>query len=196
MTWPYVTAGIPDDAFERLPGIPMSKRESRVLILSQLCLQKNSVVWDIGAGTGTIAVESALLCSEGQVIAIERDEDVVGLIERNAERFQIKNMSIVAGHAPDCLSDISPRPDRICLEGGRPVDVVLRAAWSYLKNGGRIVTATDSLEAFYSLMQTLSALQARKVEVIQSAVNRLETRGMQRVLVALDPIFILSGEKP
>ncbi|MCS6781845.1 MAG: precorrin-6Y C5,15-methyltransferase subunit CbiT [Gloeomargarita sp. SKYBB_i_bin120] len=196
MRWPYVTTGIPDEAFERLPGIPLSKRESRVLILSQLCLQKNSIVWDIGAGTGTIAIESALLCQEGQVIAIERDEDVVGLIQRNAERFEVQNMTIVAGHAPDCLQAITPLPDRICLEGGRPVDLMLRESWRYLRQGGRLVTATDSLEAFYSLMQTLGELQARKVEVIQSAVNRLETRGMQRVLVALDPIFILSGEKP
>ncbi|MEN9207983.1 MAG: precorrin-6Y C5,15-methyltransferase subunit CbiT [Gloeomargarita sp. GMQP_bins_120] len=196
MDWPYVTAGIPDEAFERLPGIPMSKRESRVLILSQLYLQKNSVVWDIGAGTGTIAIESALLCSEGQVMAIERDEDVVGLLQRNRERFGLQNLTIVAGHAPDCLRDIHPRPDRICLEGGRPIEGVLRVAWGYLRQGGRVVTATDSLEAFYNLMQTLSQLQARKIEVIQSAVNRLETRGMQRVLVALDPIFILSAEKP
>ncbi|MEN9215694.1 MAG: precorrin-6Y C5,15-methyltransferase subunit CbiT [Gloeomargarita sp. HHBFW_bins_162] len=196
MHWPYVTAGIPDDAFERLPGIPMSKRESRVLILSQLCLKKDSILWDIGAGTGTIAVESALFCTEGEVIAIERDEEVVGLIQRNGERFGVKNMSIVAGHAPDCLGDILPRPDRIFLEGGRPVDVVLRTAWGYLKNGGRLVTATNSLENFYSMIQTLGSLQARKVEVIQSAVNRLENRGMQQVLVALDPIFILSGEKP
>jgi len=59
-----------------------------------------------------------------------------------------------------------------------------------------LVTATNSLENFYGMIQTLGALQARKIEVIQSAVNRLETRGMQQVLVALDPIFILSGEKP
>lgn len=196
MRWPYVTAGIPDEAFERLPGIPMSKRESRVLILSQLCLKKNSILWDIGAGTGTIAVESALFCTEGQVIAIERDEEVVGLIQRNGERFAVANMSIVTGHAPDCLTEIVPRPDRIFLEGGRPVDVVLRTAWSYLQAGGRLVTATNSLEGFYTMMQALAALQARKVEVIQSAVNRLETRGMQQILVALDPIFILSGEKP
>ncbi len=196
MPWPYVTAGIPDDAFERLPGIPMSKRESRVLILSQLCLNKDSVLWDVGAGTGTIAVESALLCTDGQVIAIERDEEVVGLIQRNGERFSIKNMSVITGHAPDCLEEITPRPDRIFLEAGRPVDVVLRTAWHCLKAGGRLVTATNSLEGFYTMMQGLAALQAHKVEVIQSAVNRLETRGMQQVLVALDPIFILSGEKP
>lgn len=196
MTWAYVTPGIPDDAFERLPGIPMSKRESRVLILSQLCLKKNSILWDIGAGTGTVAVESALFCTEGQVIAIERDEEVVGLIQRNSERFAVKNMSIIAGHAPDCLPGIMPRPDRIFLEGGRPVEVVLRAAWDCLQDGGRLVTATNSLENFYGMIQTLGALQARKIEVIQSAVNRLETRGMQQVLVALDPIFILSGEKP
>ncbi|MEN9214554.1 MAG: precorrin-6Y C5,15-methyltransferase subunit CbiT [Gloeomargarita sp. DG02_3_bins_56] len=196
MRWPYVTAGIPDDAFERLPGIPMSKRESRVLILSQLCLKKDSILWDIGAGTGTIAVESALFCTEGQVIAIERDEEVVGLIQRNGKRFGVKNMAIVTGHAPDCLAEIQPRPDRIFLEAGRPVDVALQTAWGYLENGGRLVTATNSLENFYSMVQTLAALQARKVEVIQSAVNRLENRGMQQILVALDPIFILSGEKP
>jgi cobalt-precorrin-6B (C15)-methyltransferase len=196
MHWPYVTAGIPDDAFERLPGIPMSKRESRVLILSQLCLKKDSILWDIGAGTGTVAVESALFCTEGQVVAIERDEEVSGLIQRNSERFALKNISVVTGHAPDCLADIQPRPDRIFLEAGRPVDVVLRRAWDFLNPGGRLVAATNNLEGFYSMMQTLGALQARKVDVIQSAVNRLETRGMQTVLVALDPIFILSGEKP
>ena len=52
--WPYVSPGIPDDLFERLPGIPMSKREVRLLLISYLRLKSDSVVWDIGAGTGTI----------------------------------------------------------------------------------------------------------------------------------------------
>ena len=72
--WKYVSPGIPDELFARLPGIPMSQREIRLLLISALRLEANSVVWDIGAGTGTIPVEIGLLCPQGQIIAIERDE--------------------------------------------------------------------------------------------------------------------------
>ncbi|TAD74050.1 MAG: precorrin-6B methylase, partial [Oscillatoriales cyanobacterium] len=71
--WPYVTPGIPDELFERLPGIPMTKRETRLAILSMLRLSANSLLWDIGSGTGTIAVEAALMIPVGRVVAIERD---------------------------------------------------------------------------------------------------------------------------
>ena len=103
--WPYVTPGIPDDLFERLPGIPMSQREVRLLLVSHLRLQADSVLWDIGAGTGTIPVEVGLLCPQGHIVAIERDEDVASLIRRNCDRFGVKNVEIVEGSAPECLSD-------------------------------------------------------------------------------------------
>lgn len=93
--WPYVTPGIPDDLFERLPGIPLSKREVRLLLVSFMRLQPDSIVWDIGAGTGTIAVETGLLCPQGRIIAIERDEDVVNLIRVNCEQFELQNVDIV-----------------------------------------------------------------------------------------------------
>lgn len=63
--WPYITSGIPDELFERLPGIPLTKRETRLLLIAQLRLQADSVLWDIGAGTGTIPVEVGLLCPQG-----------------------------------------------------------------------------------------------------------------------------------
>ena len=80
--WPYITPGIPDELFERLPGIPMSKREVRLLLVSLLRLKSDSIVWDIGAGTGTIPIEIGLLCPHGQIVAIERDEEVVNLIRK------------------------------------------------------------------------------------------------------------------
>ena len=92
--WPYVTPGIPDDLFERLPGIPMSKREVRLLLISYLRLKSDSVVWDIGAGTGTIPVEIGLICPQGLVIAIERDQEVASLIRRNCDRFGVENVRI------------------------------------------------------------------------------------------------------
>lgn len=116
--WPFVTPGIPDGLFERLPGIPLTQRETRLLMLSYLRLGPDSCLWDVGAGTGTIAVEAARLAKRGQVIAVERDEEVVDLIQRNCDRFGVKNVQIVAGSAPDCFPQLCRTPQRICLEGG------------------------------------------------------------------------------
>ena len=92
--WSYVTPGISDELFDRLPGIPMSKCETRLLIIGQLRLQADSVLWDIGAGTGTIPVETGLLCPHGKIVAVERDEDVAGLIDSNCRKFGVKNVEI------------------------------------------------------------------------------------------------------
>jgi precorrin-6Y C5,15-methyltransferase (decarboxylating) CbiT subunit len=193
--WPYITPGIADELFDRLPGIPMSKREVRVLLLSQMRLKVDSVVWDIGAGTGTIPVEVGLLCPQGKVIAIERDEEVASLIRQNCERFGIDNVQVIEGSAPDCLEELTPPPNCVIVEGGRPIKTVLQVAWQHLQTQGRMVATTTNLEGLYAISESFAELQARNVEVVQSAVNRLETRGTHQVFAALDPIFVLSGEK-
>ncbi|MEO1132238.1 MAG: precorrin-6Y C5,15-methyltransferase subunit CbiT [Cyanobacteria bacterium J06639_1] len=193
--WPYCTPGIPDDAFDRIPGIPLSQREMRVLMISQLRLTPASCVWDIGAGTGTIAVEAALLCPQGTVYAIERDEEVVELIQRNSEKFGATNVRVIQGTAPDCLLEIPQAPDRICFEGGAPIGAIVEQCWSLLKSQGRLISTASSLDALYSLSESYAKVQARQVEIVQSAINRLETRGIRQTLAALDPIFILSGAK-
>ena len=193
--WPYVTPGIPDDLFEQLPGIPLSKREVRLLLISHLRLQPTAVFWDIGAGTGTIPVEVGLLCRQGRIIAIERDEEVANLIRRNCDRFAVNNVEVVEGNAPDCLAAIVHLPDCIFIEGGRPIKAVMQAAWQHLQPQGRIVATATNFETLYALSESLAELQARNIEVVQSAVNRLETRGNHQVFSAVDPIFVLSGEK-
>ncbi|WP_008315770.1 precorrin-6Y C5,15-methyltransferase subunit CbiT [Leptolyngbya sp. PCC 6406] len=193
--WPYATPGIPDALFEQLPGIPISKREVRLLIVGALRLEAAAVLWDIGAGTGSVAVEAALLCPTGQVVAVERDEEVVSLIRQNCDRFGLANVTVIEGVAPDCLAQLQPRPDCIIIEGGRPLKPILQVAWEHLPSGGRIVVTTGTLENLYTLSETFAALQVRNVEIVQPAINRLETRGSQQVFRAIDPIFILSGEK-
>lgn len=136
--WSYVTPGIPDHLFERLPGIPLSKREIRLLLISHLRLRADSVLWDIGAGTGTIPVEVGLLCPKGQIIAIERDEEVASLIRRNCDRFGVNNVEIVEGSAPDCLKDLAQDPDCVCIEGGRPIKAILQAVWQRLRHRGAL----------------------------------------------------------
>ncbi|MEH1830839.1 MAG: precorrin-6Y C5,15-methyltransferase subunit CbiT [Nostoc sp.] len=193
--WPYITPGIPDELFEHLPGIPLSQREVRLLLIAQLRLKSDSVLWDIGAGTGTIPVEVGLLCPSGQIIAVERDEEVANLIKRNCDHFEVKNVEVIEGSAPECLDDIKVTPHRVCIEGGRPIQEILQAAWHYLPPSGRVVATAANLESLYAISQSFSLLRARNIEVVQSAVNRLETRGFSQTFTAVDPIFILSGEK-
>jgi cobalt-precorrin-6B (C15)-methyltransferase len=193
--WPYVTPGIPDEMFEHLPGIPFTQREVRLLLIAQLRLKPDSVLWDIGAGTGTIPVEAGLLCPQGKIIAVERDEEVANLIKRNCDRFEVKNVEVIEGSAPECLHDLKAVPDRVCIEGGRPIQDILQAVWHYLPSSGRAIATAANLESLYAISQSFSQLQARNIEVVQSAVNRLETRGFSQTFTAVDPIFILSGEK-
>jgi precorrin-6Y C5,15-methyltransferase (decarboxylating) CbiT subunit len=166
-----------------------------LLLLCQLRLKPNSVLWDIGAGTGTIPVEAGLLCPQGKIIAIERDEEVANLIQRNCDRFGVKTVKVVEGSAPECLQGLGQAPDRVCIEGGRSVKDILAAVWQHLKPSGRIVATAASLENLYKISESFSELHACNIEVVQSAINRLETRGTSQTFAAVDPIFVLSGEK-
>ncbi|MEM9246488.1 MAG: precorrin-6Y C5,15-methyltransferase subunit CbiT [Cyanobacteria bacterium P01_F01_bin.153] len=193
--WPHVTPGIPDDLFERSPGIPITKRETRIAILSLLRLNPTSLLWDIGAGTGTIAIESALLCPQGKILAIERDPDVVNLIRHNCDRFSVTNVEVMEGHAPECLETLPGNPDRVCVEGSRTAKVTLQRVWQQLQPGGRVVATATSLDSLYAISESLADIQARNIEIIQSSANRLETRGNNQTFAAINPTFILSGEK-
>lgn len=193
--WPYVTPGIPDNLFEQLPGIPLSSREVRLLLLGYLRLKPKDVLWDIGAGTGTLAIEAALMCPEGNVVAVERDGDVAELLRRNCDRFELTNVTVIQGNAPDCLGELPYHPDCIFVEGGRPLKETLLTAWGYLPAQGRIVVTAANLETLYVVSETFAELQVRNIEAAQPAVNRLEAKGNQQVFRAIDPIFILSGEK-
>ena len=193
--WSYTTPGIPDDLFERLPGIPMSPREVRLLLISALRLKADSVLWDIGAGTGTIPVEAGLLCPQGKIFAIERDEEVASLIRRNCERFGINHVEVIEGSAPECLTSLSLPPHRVCIEGGKSIKAILKEAWKHLPQEGRIVATATNLEGLYQVSESFAELQVRNIEIVQSAVNRLEKRGTSQTFAAIDPIFVLSGEK-
>lgn len=173
----------------------MTKRETRLLLIAHLRLKPDTILWDIGSGTGTIPVETGLLCPQGQIIAVERDEDVAKLIRTNCDRFALKNVQIIQGSAPECLADLPYVPERVCIEGGKAVKDILHAVWQHLQPEGRVVATATSLENLYTISATFAELQVRSVEVVQSVVNRLEIRGNEQIFAAVDPIFILSGEK-
>ena len=166
------------------------------MLLAHLRPRAKSLVWDVGGGTGALALEIARLMPAGAVHTLERDPEAIELLERNRRRFGITNLHIHAGQAPDDLHRLPPHPDRVLLEVGRPLADVLTTVWGALQPGGRLVISTTSLEGLVDATDTLGQLQASDVQVVQATVHRMQRRGSQARLAAAEPLFLIAAERP
>jgi precorrin-6Y C5,15-methyltransferase (decarboxylating)/cobalt-precorrin-6B (C15)-methyltransferase len=193
--WDFVTPGLPDSAFEDAPGFSPTPLELRVMLLAHLRPRADSLVWDVGGGTGALALEIARLMPSGAVHTLERDPEAIDLLERNRQRFGIHNLHIHAGEAPEGLALLPPNPDRVLLEVGRPLEDVLRAVWGALQPSGRLVISTVNLEGLVKATDTLAQLGAHDVQVVQATVHRMQRRGSQAKLAAAEPLFVIAAER-
>ena len=194
--WDFVTPGLPDASFADAPGFSPTPLELRVMLLAHLRPRLDSLVWDVGGGTGALALEIARLMPAGQVHTLERDPEAIELLKRNARRFGATNLHIHAGDAPEGLSQLPPHPDRVLLEVGRPLRQVLDLVWEALVPAGRLVISTASLEGLVDATDTLSRLEARDLQVVQATVHRMQRRGSQARLAAAEPLFLIAAERP
>ena len=194
--WDFVTPGLPDAAFADAPGFSPTPLEQRVMLLAHLRPRPDSLVWDVGGGTGALALEIARLMPTGAVHTLERDPDAIELLEHNRRRFGIDNLHIHAGDAPEGLAQLPPRPDRVLLEVGRPLREVLELVWAALVPGGRLVISTASLEGLVDATDTLGQLDAIDLQVVQATVHRMQRRGNQARLAAAEPLFLIAAERP
>jgi precorrin-6Y C5,15-methyltransferase (decarboxylating) len=152
--------GNPDEAF--LQSKPkqglLTPAEVRSIALAQMDIAPSSIVWDIGAGSGSVSIEAAQMASDGQVYAIEMDAEDHGLIRQNAERFGVANVNAVLGRAPEALAEL-PDPDAVFIAGGgREVTRITEVAYKRLRPGGRLVVNVVSIDQLVELRQTLSAM--------------------------------------
>jgi|UniRef100_UPI00404A89EA cobalt-precorrin-6B (C15)-methyltransferase len=193
--WDFVTPGLPDGAFEHAPGFSPTPMELRVMLLAHLRPRPDSLVWDVGGGTGALALEIARLMPQGAVHTLERDPDAIRLLEQNRQRFGIANLHIHAGQAPHDLQQLPANPDRVLLEVGRPLGDVLLAVWDALLPQGRLVISTASLEGLVDATDTLGQLEARDLQVVQATVHRMQRRGSQAKLAAAEPLFLIAAER-
>ena len=194
--WDFVTPGLPDAAFADAPGFSPTPMEQRVMLLSHLRPRPDSLVWDVGGGTGALALEIARLMPSGQVHTLERDPEAIELLERNRLQFGIANLHIHAGDAPEGLEQLPPSPDRVLLEVGRPLSTVLERVWQALVSGGRLVISTASLAGLVDATDTLGRLEAIDLQVVQATVHRMQRRGNQARLAAAEPLFLIAAERP
>jgi len=188
--------GNPDEAFvQSTPkhGL-LTPSEVRSIALSQMALHSRSIVWDVGAGCGTVSVEAALLAPGGQVFAIEQDAEDESFILENAGRFGVNNVKPVLGRAPEVWADL-PDPDAIFIEGsGREVVRLAELAFERLQPGGRLVANVISVGALDELR---SALAKHTAEVQVSMVNIARgTDQLERLKFdALNPTFLIAASK-
>ncbi len=189
--------GNPDDVFaqSRPKSGLVTQAEVRALALAQLDLQSGSVVWDIGAGSGSVAVEAAQLSEPGMVFAVEQDAADYHLILANAEAFGVRNVKAVHGTAPAVFAGL-PAPDAVFVGGtGKEVGRLLEAAYKALRPGGRMVVNVASLEALGATHAALKAL-AESVEVLMVNVARGVEQFETLRFDAVNPTFLLAVAKP
>ena len=189
--------GNPDDVFAQSrpkTGL-ITQAEVRAIALAQLDLQTGCVMWDVGAGSGSVALEAAQLVAPGRVYAIEQDSADYHLIVANAETFGIRNVQAVAGTAPACFQDL-PDPDAIFIGGnGGEVARLLEASYAALRPGGRLVANVATLEMLGATYETLKRLCPGVTVLLVNlsrSVEQLEALRFESV----NPTFLLRAVKP
>ena len=187
-----VLPGLPDSAFLR-GRAPMTSSEIRALSLCKLQPGPKPVIWDVGAGTGSVSVEAALACPGGRVWSIEYKKAALELLKENRDRFCLQNMEIVEGRAPEALKDL-PVPTHVFIGGsGGEIGQILLEVFS--KNpGARVVVNCITSETLAALQTALNRLPVQDVECIQVSVHREETLGSYHYLRGMNPVFIISFE--
>jgi precorrin-6Y C5,15-methyltransferase (decarboxylating) len=185
--------GTPDHWFIHEKGL-ITKAPVRTLSLSMLQLEPAHILWDLGAGSGSVGLEAALFLPRGFVYAVEKNPARVGQIQANAERFNVKNLSVLQADAPEGLDGL-PRPDRVFIGGGgKGLSDVLGAAMQALNHEGNIVINTVLLE---TLNQAVSLLEEKgfAVSLTQAQISQSKNMPWGRRMEALNPVWIIMGEK-
>ncbi|MHB1418425.1 MAG: precorrin-6Y C5,15-methyltransferase (decarboxylating) subunit CbiT [Bacillota bacterium] len=193
--WPFSTPGLPDDYFLRDPEVPMTKEEVRVVTLGKARIHENSVIYDIGAGTGSISVECALLATGGVVYAIEKHPGAVQILRENITAFGLNNVVVVPEEAPAALKEL-PAPDRVIIGGssGRLLEI-LAAVASKMSPGARVVINSITIETTTAGIQGLDQLGFLELDVVCVRIDRAIPRGKVRMWQGGNPVYVISAVK-
>jgi len=187
--------GNPDEVF--LQARPkrglLTPAEVRSIALAELAIGSSSIVWDVGAGSGSVSIEAAMLATEGKVYAIEMDPEDINLIKTNADRFRVKNLVPVLGRAPEAWEKL-PQPDCIFVGGsGREISRLVERAYKQLRPGGRLVATVGSIENLSAVRESLQR-QAADVNVLLINIARGTQQLESMRFGALNPTFLLSAQ--
>ena len=175
----------------------ISKKPVRAAALALLRIEAGHVVWDLGSGSGAVALEASVLAHEGRVIAVERSAGRAMGIQENRRRFGAANVEVRLGQAPECLPGL-PDPQRVFIGGGLSGDDgddILGHVCLRLPVGGRVVVSCVLLDSF-SLCRRFFEDMGWPVEILQISASEGKSLGGDVHLAAMNPVFLLAAQKP
>ncbi len=184
--------GLPEEAFDqRKPKLGLiTKREIRVLSLARLGIRADSVVWDIGAGSGSVSIEAARLAPHGRVFAVEKNAEDVEIVRSNVEKFRVPHVAVLHATAPEGL-DALPNPDAVFVGGsGGNLREILSVAATRLKGGGRIVVNAITLDTLHEAVTVFRELRLEHEAILASIARSKPLLGMMS-FEALNPVYIV-----
>jgi len=185
--------GIPNSEFSHSKGM-ITKEEIRVISLSKLKLKTDSITWDIGAGSGSLSIEAAMLTKNGKVFAIEKDVVRIRHIEKNKKKFNAANLEIIHKNAPHGLKNL-PAPDAVFIGGGgKDVAKILDACSKRLKQGGRIIVNAITLETLAAAAGFFKS-KGWNTETISVNIAKTKDVASLHLFNAYNPVFVVVGEK-
>ncbi len=181
--------GLAEDEIHHSRGL-ITKDEVRAVALHKLRLPMRGVIWDIGAGSGAVAIEAARVCPGLRVFAVERATEQAGHISQNKIRYQVANMELVLGEAPEALYRL-PAPDRVFIggSGGRMTEIIDLAAQLATP---RVVVNAATIDSLHAAVSALEGADY-EVEVSEISVARARKIAGHRGFAALNPVFVISG---
>jgi precorrin-6Y C5,15-methyltransferase (decarboxylating) len=184
--------GLPDNYYHHQQGL-ITKSEIRAITLSKLRLLKDHVLWDLGAGSGSISIEASQLVPSGRVFALEKNPQRIEQIEINKRRFGVKNLEILPAVLPEGLERL-PRPDRIFIGGGgRELENIINSAVTFLKPDGLVVVNTVLMRNLQTATEALRTLDF-KTSMVQVQISRSQPMPWGDRLEAQNPVWIVSPE--
>ena len=173
--------------------VPITKEEVRAISLNKLNLKDAKTFIDVGAGTGSISIEAALTYEDLKVIAIERNDVAIDLINQNVNKFNLSNIEVIKDYAP---IDLDVKADGIFLGGtGNNLEEIIKWSKDLLIPGGRLVANFILIDNFYDTLDLLKKYNFVNLDVSQLSINKLEKLGSRDYFKPHNPIFIISCEK-
>ncbi len=174
--------------------LPMTKQEIRAISIAKLQLHPNSILIDVGAGTGTIGIEAATYLSQGKVYAIEKEEKGLETIRKNAAKFQLQNFELIHGKAPDAIPNIPY--DRMFIGGSTgKLEEIIQHFMHYGIEKAILVINCITLETQSKAMEVLKSFGFRDIEVVQVQVSRGKKVGPYTMMYGENPIYIIKVVK-
>jgi cobalt-precorrin-6B (C15)-methyltransferase len=194
--WKYKTPGIPDEEFERLDEVPITKEEVRVIQISKARLKPGYTVYDVGCGSGSISVEASLQVeSSGKIYAVDFDSKAINLTKKNLEKFGISNVTTIFGNAKEKISEL-PEADAIFIGGtGGDTKEILELCSDKLKSGGRIVVGIILIETLYLVLESIKKLNLSSVDITQITISKSRKTSTGTMMLARNPVTIISATK-